>query len=122
MELFKDKKQALEELDYLLQEDLDEPEEDLDEEPFDEEYPDDELDEDLDEDEPNASAVIYHNYANDYGRRIYNTDRTDTDLEDYSDQIYAPKTGADIKRLIAIAFTLAAAILGVVIWWIIRYL
>ena len=113
MELFKDKKQALEELDQLLQEESEEPEEVLEEEAFSE----DELAE-----EPEAPAVIYHNYANDYGRRIYNTDRTDTDLDDYSNQVYQPKKSSDIKLLTAIAFTLAAAILGVVIWWVIRYL
>lgn len=118
MELFKDKKQALEELDQLLQEESEEPEENFDEEDLEEEdFSEDELAE-----EPEAPAVIYHNYANDYGRRIYNTDRTDTDLDDYSNQVYQPKKSSDIKLLTAIAFTLAAAILGVVIWWVIRYL
>lgn len=119
MDLFKDKKQALEELDQLLQEETDEPEENLLDE---ERLSGDIFDEDEPEEEPEVPTVIYHNYANDYGRRIYNTDRTDADLDDYSDQVYAPKKGTDIKLLIAIAFTLSAAILGVVIWWVIRYL
>lgn len=113
MELFKDKKQALEELDQLLQEEIEEPDKDLEDEEFDEEF---------DDEEPEAPAVIYHNYANDYGRRIYNADRADTDIDDYSDQVYEPQSNSDIKALTAVAIALTAAILGVVIWWLIRFL
>ena len=119
MELFKDKKQALEELDQLLQEEIEEPDKDLEDEEFDEEEFEDE---EFDDEEPEAPAVIYHNYANDYGRRIYNTDRADTDIDDYSDQVYEPQSNSDIKALTAVAIALTAAILGVVIWWLIRFL
>ena len=119
MELFKDKKQALEELDQLLQEEIEEPDKDLEDEEFEDEEFDDEEPED---EEPEAPAVIYHNYANDYGRRIYNADRTDTDIDDYSDQVYEPQSNSDIKALTAVAIALTAAILGVVIWWLIRFL
>ena len=120
MELFKDKDEALKRLDQLLREEADEeePEEEFDEDEF-----EDDLDEDdLDEDEP-EEEVIYHNYSNNYGRnRVYNADRTDTDLEEFSDQVYQPKKRRELLVLTAIALALVGAIMGVLAWWVARYL
>ena len=120
MELFKDKKEALDRLDQLLQ--AEEPEE-TEEEPCEEDFEEEDLDEeDFEDDEPEEAPIIYHNYSNDYGRRIYNSDVTDGDLEEFSEEVYEPKKRRDILVLSAVAFALAAAIMGVLAWWIARYL
>lgn len=112
MELFKDKKEALARLDQLLQE-----EEDLDGE----EAEDTDCEEDSAEEEPDEEPIIYANYSNDYGR-IYNSDVTDSDLEEFSEEVYRPKKRSDTLVLTAIALALAAAIMGVLAWWVVRYL
>ena len=112
MELFKDKKEALARLDQLLQE-----EEDLDGE----EAEDTDCEEDFDEEESDEEPIIYANYSNDYGR-IYNSDVTDSDLEEFSEEVYRPKKRSDTLVLTAIALALAAAIMGVLAWWVVRYL
>ena len=104
--MFKDKQEELERLEaQLLQEDV---EEDL---------PDGEQ-----EEAEEVPPVIYHNYSNDYGRRIYNTDTADMDLEEYSDEVYEPRKRSDVLVLSAIALALVGAILGVLAWWVARYL
>lgn len=116
MELFKDKREALERLDQLLQEEEDSQEEEAAcEESFDEDF-----DGDLEE-APAEEPVIYRNYSNAYGR-IYNSDVSDRDLEEFSEEVYEPKKRSDTLVLSAIALALAAAIMGVLAWWVARYL
>ena len=103
--MFKDKEEALARLDQLLQEV--EPEEEP-EETVSFSYDDTET-------EPTDEPVIYHNYANRYGR-IYNSDVTDRDLEVYSQEVCEPKKRRDILALSILALALATAIIGVVIW------
>ena len=105
--MFKDKEEELKRLSQILQDEEDEAEEpELMEEPPEKEEP-----------------VIYHNYANQYGRiRIYNNDTADTDLEEYSDEVYEPKKKTSLLVLTAIALALAAGIMGVLAWWAARYL
>lgn len=117
MELFKDKKEALERLDQLLREEEDE---EID---FEEES---DLDEETDfadepKEEPEQTSVPYRNFANGYGR-IYNSDKSDRDLEELSEEVYEPKKQSDTLVLTAIALALAAAIMGVLAWWVVRYL
>ena len=65
----------------------------------------------------------YRNYSNDYGRyQAYNSDRTDEDLEAYSEEVREPNRRRDIWTLCAIAFCLLVAILGILGWWAIRFL
>ena len=109
--MFKDKQEALERLDQLLQEI--EPEQEMEKTVS--------FECDTVETEPAEEPVVYHNYANRYGR-IYNSDITDRDLEAYSQEVYEPKKQSDILALSILALALATAIIGVVIWWILRYL
>lgn len=52
--------------------------------------------------------------------RVYNTDKTDEDLEEFSRAVQEePQKG--ITGLAITAITLAIAVLGVLIWWMIRY-
>ncbi len=109
--MFKDKEEELKRLQQLLQ--------DAEEE----EDPEEEFEEAATEEEPEEEPVIYHNYANRYGRvRIYNNDTTDRDLDVLSNEVYAPKKKVSIFVLVAIALALAAGIMGVLSWWAVRYL
>ena len=52
-------------------------------------------------------------------RRIYNADRTDVDMKDYTEQILE-NTGS-LTGLSITAAVLAAGIVGVLLWWFLRY-
>ncbi len=109
--MFKDKEEELKRLQQLLQ--------DAEEE----EDPEEEFEEAATEEEPEEEPVIYHNYANRYGRiSIYNNDTSDADLEEYSDEVYKAKNKTGILVLVAIALALAAGIMGVLSWWAAKYL
>lgn len=93
--LFRDTK---EELKRLQQELL---EEETEEEQEEEEFPDEaSVEQMLGESDPIPDTQVYRNFSNDYGRglrnfasgyRAYNGDRTDTDLEEYSETVYRAK-------------------------------
>ncbi len=52
-------------------------------------------------------------------RRIYNADPLDVDLEDYARQVQeAPKS---LTGLIIAAAALAAGVIGILVWWLLRY-
>ena len=109
--MFKDKEEELKRLQQLLQE-ADEEEE-----------PEEEFEEAVVDEEPEEEPVIYHNYANRYGRvRIYNNDTADRDLDSFSEEVYAPKKKTNILVLVAIAMTLVAGIMGVLSWWAVKFL
>lgn len=52
--------------------------------------------------------------------RMYNSDRTDEDLQQFSEQVRGGEKKS-LTGLIIIAAILAAGIVAVVIWWILRY-
>ena len=52
-------------------------------------------------------------------RRIYNADRTDVDIKDYTEQVME-NTGS-LTGLSITAAVLAAGIIGVLLWWFLRY-
>ncbi len=51
---------------------------------------------------------------------IYNADNTDEDLQDYASQVEEPARKS-MTGLVVTAMLLTAGILGVVIWWLIRF-
>lgn len=52
--------------------------------------------------------------------QIYNTDRTDTDLEEFSDAVMEGESKS-LMGLVITAAVLTAAVAGVLIFWLIRY-
>ena len=51
----------------------------------------------------------------------YNSDRTDTDMKKYSEEVRQPKGDPVVLALSILALILMAAILGILIWWFIRF-
>lgn len=69
--------------------------------------------------------MVYQNYSNDYGRKphysAYNSDRTDEDLDVYSDNVY--QGGKDnVRGLLITALVLLGGIFAVLLFWVFRYL
>lgn len=71
---------------------------------------------------------VYQNFSNDYGKKLrnyasgykaYNSDKTDEDLECYSETVREPEKG--ITGLVITAIALTLGILAVLAWWLLRY-
>lgn len=74
---------------------------------------------------------VYRNASNDYGKnlrnfasgyRAYNGDKTDVDLDEITEELRADDESAE-KRLTGLtvtAFVLAAAVIGVLVYWLLR--
>lgn len=74
-------------------------------------------------------AAVYRNHSNDYGKALrnyasgykaYNTDHCDPDLDEYAQQVYAPKKKG-VTGLVITALLLTAAIFAVLCYLIVRY-
>lgn len=119
--MFKDTKEELQRLEEQL----------LSQEP--QAHTEDELDALLEQflnepdEEPAAQTrTVYQNYSNGYGDerkefRAYNTDKTDRDLDAYSDDVYEPKKES-LTGLLVTAALLLLGIAGVLMWWVVRFL
>ena len=59
------------------------------------------------------------NYANNY--KAYNSDKSDTDLESYSEEVRNPGQERSESFLTVLALVLLAGILGILVWWLIRF-
>ncbi len=59
------------------------------------------------------------NYANNY--KAYNSDKSDTDLESYSEEVRNPSQDRSESFLTVLALVLLAGILGVLAWWLVRF-
>lgn len=116
--MFRDTEEELERLQEQL---LEEEEEET------EAFPDeDEVARLLEEDGAIPDAPVYRNFSNDYGRglrnfasgyRAYNGDKTDTDLEEYSETVYeAKKRPAGCCGILAAAVVLAAV--AFLVWYL----
>ena len=78
------------------------------------------------EDEPyyfgQETPATYRNFANNYGGvPVRNTDRLDTDLEDFSDAVYDDPASKGIRGLTVLAVCLLLAIAGVFAYCVLRY-
>ena len=51
---------------------------------------------------------------------VYNTDRTDTDLDSYSEEVHSGQKQS-LTGLVILAVALALGIVAIVVWWVIRY-
>ena len=121
--MFKDKEEELKRLSRQLRE-TEEPEPAAEE-------PDVEI---LLEDDTQIADMedgVYRNASNDYGKnlrnfasgyRAYNGDKTDVDLDEITEELRADDENAE-KRLTGLtvtAFVLAAAVIGVLVYWLLR--
>lgn len=119
--MFKDRNKELQRLEQALLEDEEEellPAEDTaeaDEDLLTEEA----LDELLEDVAPGKNSVPYQNFSNDYGH-IYNSDVTDTDLDEYCEEILE-EPAPSYSGLVILACLLALGILGMVIYLLLRY-
>ena len=68
---------------------------------------------------PGKNSVPYQNFSNDYGH-IYNSDVTDTDLDEYCEEILE-EPAPSYSGLVILACLLALGILGMVIYLLLRY-
>ena len=96
----------------------------LEEEEEDEELLDDETVENLLGDTDQArDPGIYQNYSNDYGRKnpaadykVYNTDRVDVDLEQFSEQVRNPRKKSGCTGFLVLLLLLMIGVLGWMVW------
>lgn len=112
--MFRDKEEELQRLQAQLLEE--EPEED-------EEFDFSEELEDLSDDEYPEDPGVYQNFSNDYGRQLrnyasgykaYNTDKTDTDMDRFSESVRNTKPRSGLGWLLPLL--VALGILGAALW------
>ena len=90
------------------------------EEPEQEEILDEEtLDELLEEDTQIEDTEAYVNYSNGY--RAYNTDKTDTDLESFSEAVRTPAKDKSLTFLSVLALALTGGIVLVLIYLLLKF-
>ena len=125
--MFKDAQKELKRLEELLEEEL--PEEEFDE--FDGEYqdeepePEEEDDFDQEEWEQLRSTLVFRSGAEKFRQQlaeaeVYNSDRTDgepADLDEEESSEEKPLTG-----LVILAVLLTLGVVGMVIWFLLRYM
>lgn len=68
----------------------------------------------------NVDAVQARQEAQSSPRNVYNTDKADEDLKDYTQKLEQPARKG-IAGLVVTAALLTAGILGIVIWWLVRF-
>lgn len=64
------------------------------------------------------SPAPLHSYG--AGCKIYNSDRTDEDLEEFSEKVFAPKKD-NLTGLMLIFVLLCLGIVCVLSWWLLRW-
>ncbi len=128
--MFRDKEEELRRLSRELREIEEEPEEWTEEE---EDPAESDVDELLEDDTQIAEMTdgVYRNASNDYGKnlrnfasgyRAYNGDKTDVDLQELSEELHTDDEAEEksLTGLVVTAFVLAAAVAGVLVYWLIR--
>lgn len=126
--MFKDTEEALRrfEAELLAQEQEEEQEENPAEETIDDLLSDEELNLLLQDTQVIGSAVRYQNHANGFTQpqkapHIYNSDNVEQDPEVLSDQLLEEKRSGGTGGLVALACVLTLGIVGILIWWLIRF-
>lgn len=116
--MFRDKKEELRRLEeeLLLEEQMEEEEAQSEEEEEEEELLDDE------QDFGEETEETYYNYSNRYGQiRTYNSDRTDEDLDVFSEEVYEGNDRGGIGGLTLLAVFLLVAMVFVLGWFYLRF-
>lgn len=127
--MFRDKEEELQRLSRQLREEVEEPEEWTEEEETPEEPDMDELLQD-DARIGDMTDGVYRNASNGYGQNLrnfasgykaYNGDKTDVDLDALSQEVRADdREEKSITGLVVTALVLAATVVGVLIYWLVR--
>ena len=73
-----------------------------------------------------SRGMVYRNYSNNYGRGnpsrpAQNSDRTDEDLDVYSDRVYQEEKD-NVRGLLITAMLLLGGIVAVLLFWVFRYI
>ena len=120
--MFRDKDEELKRLqEQLLEEE--EPEEvpEDGDEILDEEL----LDALLGSDNQAENPKVYQNFSNDYGKNLrnfasgykaYNSDKTDEDLDSFSEAVLEPPKSGSLAWFILVLLVLMAAVVGAILW------
>ena len=126
--MFRDRQEELDRLqEQLLQEE--EPEEVLEDEDEDGYLDEEELNTLLNGIDQGENPRVYQNYSNDYGRnlrnyatgyRAYNADKTDEDMDSYSQAVLEPKKDRGITALLLLMLGLLCGIAAVLGWIFLR--
>ena len=118
--MFRDTDEELERLQALL---LAEAEEEQEQQPESEFLDEEAFEALLGDTDQGENPRVYQNYSNNYGRSLrnyatgykaYNTDKTDTDLEAYSQEVLQPRKAASLW--IWLVLILMAAVVGAIVW------
>lgn len=111
--MFRDKEEELQRLQAQL----------LEEEPEEEEFDFSEDLEDFSDEEYPEDTGVYQNFSNDYGRQLrnyasgykaYNADKTDTDMDRFSEDVRNARTRSGFGWLLPLL--VALGILGAALW------
>lgn len=126
--MFRDRQEELDRLqEQLLEEE--EPEEVLESEDEDGYLDEEELNMLLDGNDQGENPRVYQNYSNDYGRNLrnyatgykaYNADKTDEDMDSYSQAVLEPKKDRGITALLLLMLGLLCGIAAVLGWIFLR--
>lgn len=129
--MFRDTQEELKRLEAQLLAEEDEPVEEETGEKEEEEIDDIQLEEllkSISEDEEEEVEEFFkttvidssvRNYANHY--KAYNTDKTDEDLDSYSEEVRNPDSNRGVLGLSIVALLLMAGILAVLVWWLVHF-
>ena len=118
--MFRDREEELRRIQEQLLED-EEPEAEETDQLLDE----DTLDALLSDSQQSQNPQVYQNFSNDYGKNLrnyasgykaYNSDRTDTDLDSFSEAVREPKQAGKLLWLAFVLLALAVAVVGAVLW------
>ena len=122
--MFRDRQEELQRLQEQLLEE--EPKEALEDEAEDGFLDEEGLNALLDGEDQGANPRVYQNFSNSYGRELrnyatgykaYNTDKTDEDMESYSQAVLEPENNKGITGLLILMLALLCGI-AVVLGWI----
>ena len=112
--MFRDRDKELQRLQQLLEEEEEElPVQEKDEDLLDEET----IDTLLKSDDQTADAGAYQNFSNGYSpEKIYNSDKVDVDLEEFTEEICAPEKTRSYTGLLVFLLICMLAALGFMVW------
>lgn len=123
--MYRDREEELQRLQKQLLEDEETAQEQEEEDLLDAET----LEELLSESSQIKNTKVYQNFSNNYGKNLrnyasgynaYNSDKTDTELESYSEAVREPKKTGVLMWLAVVLLALTAAVVCAIVWMWLR--